>query len=177
MPISSQNSKKKNLKRSKNSFFQIEILVKDRNWNDVKNIRGLIQRVINVAVQYLKISIQNHNEVCVVLSNDKEIQNLNLTFRRKNYPTNVLSFPSAKKGGRNFMGDIVLARETIEREAIELNIPFVHHISHLTIHGFLHLMGYQHETTREANKMVSLEVAILSHLGILDPYKKISSPM
>lgn len=180
MPISSPNTKSRIHKGSTNSLLHVEILERDGNWRDLKNIRDQINRVMNVALQNPKISIQSQSEVCIVLSNDKEVQNLNLTFRRKNCATNVLSFPSRRKDAigdlKTFLGDIVLAQETIKREANEANIPFVDHLSHLTLHGFLHLMGYNHKTERQASTMEGLEVAILSRLGISDPYKLRKSP-
>lgn len=112
---------------------------------------------------------------CVALSSDAEIARLNGTYRGKPKPTNVLSFPAgpglhAADGEAPFLGDIVLAHETIGREAAERGVPFEHHLQHLIVHGLLHLLGFDHETEEEARAMEALEVRALARLGIADPY-------
>lgn len=108
------------------------------------------------------------NEVSVVLTNDREIQNLNKTFRYKDKPTNVLSFPSHEEGE---LGDIILAYETILREAEESKISPLHHTLHLIVHGFLHLLGYDHEKDNDAQQMENMEIQILKDLNIANPYE------
>lgn len=110
-------------------------------------------------------------ELCVLFADDAALQELNATFRNKNRPTNVLSFPVADRSG-NRLGDIALGRETVFREAEEKAIPVNHHISHLVIHGALHLLGYDHQTETEAEEMEDLERTALKQLGIADPYKE-----
>jgi probable rRNA maturation factor len=117
-----------------------------------------------------------------VLSDDSAIRTLNRDWRGKNAPTNVLSFPAAApkkapKGPRSkalpaspYIGDIVIAYQTVAREAVAENKPFGHHLAHLAIHGFLHLLGYDHETERGAQKMERLERSILKRLAVPDPY-------
>jgi probable rRNA maturation factor len=110
---------------------------------------------------------------CIALSSDAEIAGLNGTYRGKPKPTNVLSFPAgpgAADGDAPFLGDIVLAQETIDREAAERGVPFDHHLQHLVVHGLLHLLGFDHETEEEARAMEALEVRVLARLGIADPY-------
>lgn len=107
-------------------------------------------------------------EVSVVFSNDRQVQNLNKTFRHKDNPTNVLSFPSEESGE---LGDIILAYETVMREAEENGISPLHHTLHLIIHGFLHLLGYDHEKEDEAQEMENLEIRILKDLHINNPYE------
>ena len=107
-------------------------------------------------------------EVSVVLSNDTEVQNLNKTFRHKDTPTNVLSFDSEIE---DELGDIILAYETVMREARETDIPFLDHTLHLIIHGFLHLLGYDHEEESNAEKMEDMEIKILKSLNIKNPYE------
>jgi probable rRNA maturation factor len=90
-------------------------------------------------------------------------------------PTNVLSFPAPESPvalSSKPLGDIVIARETIDREAAERGIPLADHLRHLTVHGLLHLLGYDHDTEGDASKMESLETEILARLGIPDPYGK-----
>jgi probable rRNA maturation factor len=111
--------------------------------------------------------------VSVVLGDNALVRRLNSTYRGKDKPTNVLSFPYQAPPGipRNRdLGDIVLAGETIAREAVERSIPPTHHLQHLVVHGLLHLLGFEHATDAEAEAMESIEAEILATLGIADPY-------
>ena len=104
----------------------------------------------------------------VVLSDDEEVQSLNRDYRAKDKPTNVLSFPDGEHG---HLGDIILAYETIAREAVEQGKDFNNHMAHLVVHGVLHLLGYDHELGEgEAEDMEAREIAILHRLGIENPY-------
>lgn len=112
-------------------------------------------------------------EATVVLTSDAEVRSLNRQWRGKDQPTNVLSFPSPPgpaHAGPGFLGDIVLAAETVHREAREMGLDPAHHITHLVVHGLLHLLGYDHETDVEAELMERLETTILARLGIADPH-------
>ncbi len=110
-------------------------------------------------------------EVSVLLCDDAEIQRLNAKWRGKDYATNVLSFPSAgQQAGEDHLGDIAIAYETVKREAADEGKEFSHHLAHLAIHGFLHLLGFDHETDEEAEEMEGTEREILGRLGIADPY-------
>jgi len=119
-------------------------------------------------------------ELAIVLTHDSAIQALNRDWRGKNAPTNVLSFPAAPagpvpRGGKSrepspYIGDIVIAYETSAREAAAEGKPFNHHLAHLAVHGFLHLLGYDHESDREAEAMERLERRILRRMAIPDPY-------
>ena len=128
-----------------------------------------------------------------MLANDALVRELNRTYRGKDAPTNVLSFPfQAPPGARppddvdddgtrqchdrpepRHLGDVVLAVETVTREASAQAVPPVHHLQHLVVHGLLHLMGFDHETDAQAEVMEGLEVEILAALGIGDPYAAI----
>jgi probable rRNA maturation factor len=115
-------------------------------------------------------------ELSVLLSDDAEVQVLNRDYRGKDKPTNVLSFPAGDDGapGRpRLLGDVVLALETIEREAIAQSKPLADHLSHLTVHGVLHLLGHDHEIETQATVMEALETEVLSSLGVADPYAAI----
>jgi len=117
-------------------------------------------------------------ELSVVLTDDARIADLNKAWRGKDGPTNVLSFPAARMPGAEaaLLGDVVLARETIGREAEAQGKSFVDHLSHLTVHGVLHLLGYDHAAEAEADEMEALERNILEDLGIADPYDADRAP-
>lgn len=122
---------------------------------------------LETASSILKKNFSN-DELSIVFSHDSEIQSLNKTFRHQDKPTNVLSFPSDEP---QELGDIILAYETVRREAKALNISMTHHTIHLIIHGFLHLLGYDHEKENEAKIMEKLEINILKQLNIDNPYE------
>lgn len=110
----------------------------------------------------------------LALSDDAAVRALNRQWRQQDKPTNVLSFPapppSRGHNGARFLGDIVLAEETLLAEARAAGIPAEHHFQHLLVHGLLHLMGYDHEDDREATTMEALETRVLDALGVPDPY-------
>jgi probable rRNA maturation factor len=122
------------------------------------------------------------SEACVALSNDSQVAELNKSYRGKAAPTNVLSFPAGPsipihENEARFLGDVVLALETLQREAGDLGLPVRHHVQHLVVHGVLHLLGYDHGTDEEARAMEGLEVRILRRLGIADPYAAAGEPI
>ncbi|WP_421994768.1 rRNA maturation RNase YbeY [Reyranella sp.] len=111
---------------------------------------------------------KRERSLTVALADDRRVRTLNARDRRKDKPTNVLSYPS---GERAFLGDIVLARQTVWREAKSQGKTPADHVAHLVVHGTLHLMGYDHETSdADAERMEALERRILAKLGIADPY-------
>jgi probable rRNA maturation factor len=117
------------------------------------------------------------HEVVLVLSDDTEVRGLSRRYRGKDKPTNVLSFPAGNTvlppdGASIALGDVVLARETVEREAGEAGIPVLDHACHLAVHGLLHLIGYDHESDSDAEAMETMEIRILADLGIPDPYAR-----
>ena len=107
-------------------------------------------------------------EISLALADDAAVRVLNRDYRGKDKPTNVLSFES---GERPFLGDVVLALETVLAEAEDQGKPAADHFTHLVVHGVLHLLGHDHETRAEARRMESLEVAVLAGLGVPDPYE------
>lgn len=111
-------------------------------------------------------------EISIVLTGDAEQRQLNRQYRGMDKPTNVLSFPQIAPFGpvAGLLGDIILARETVEREAAEMGISFLDHFTHLVVHGFLHILGYDHIKDDEALVMEGLEIRILAALGVADPY-------
>ena len=114
-------------------------------------------------------------ELSIVLGDDALVQTLNRQWRGQDKSTNVLSFPIAPmtlpRGAARLLGDVVLAFETLAAEAAAQGKPLAHHLSHLIVHGVLHLMGYDHEAADEAVRMETLEVAVLGELGVPDPYR------
>ncbi len=113
--------------------------------------------------------------VSLYLADDAALRALNLRWRGLDKPTNVLSFPAAPLGqgeDPTALGDIALAYETVAREAEELGVSVADHYRHLLAHGFLHLIGYDHETDAEAERMEALETRILTRLGAGDPYAR-----
>ncbi len=120
-------------------------------------------------------------EISVKLSDDSGVRALNRQYRGKDKPTNILSFPLVQQDllesvthnsddGEVLLGDMILAWETCEREAIEKDIPLADHFSHLIAHGILHLIGYDHEEEAQAVQMEDIERRALAKLGIADPY-------
>jgi len=132
----------------------------------------VVERAVFQALTESRAKVRGAAELSVVLTDDTEQRELNREWRGKDKPTNVLSFPQIEPFGTvtGILGDIVLARETLEREAAELGKPFADHFTHLIVHGFLHLLGYDHEVDTEALRMEGLETRILAALGIDDPY-------
>jgi probable rRNA maturation factor len=108
-----------------------------------------------------------------VLADDQFLRALNRTYRGKDAPTNVLSFPLRAGPGEydgEYLGDVALAAETISREAADHGIPVGHHFQHLVLHGVLHLIGFDHETNAQAALMERVEIEVLARLGIPNPY-------
>ncbi|MET0429192.1 MAG: rRNA maturation RNase YbeY [Microvirga sp.] len=117
-------------------------------------------------------------EVGVLLTDDARIRDLNRSWRGKDTPTNVLSFPAPENPGVHFpryLGDLALAYETLAREAEDESKPLAHHFAHLVVHGVLHLLGHDHEVEDEAQLMEALEVKALATLGIADPYRDMAA--
>jgi probable rRNA maturation factor len=150
----------------------VDLMVEAGNWPEEASLLRLVEAAVGAA--FAEIGAQGHSELSVVFSDDAHIRTLNAGWRGKDKPTNVLSFPAfpyAKAGPLPpMLGDIVLAAETVAREAALEDKPLDNHISHLVIHGLLHLLGRDHETDAEAEEMEAIERAALARLAIPDPY-------
>jgi probable rRNA maturation factor len=147
--------------------FSIHLEFGEPRW---RKSRGLAVRLTAAAEKALKRAEAPRNAaLTVLLADDARLKELNRDFRGKNKPTNVLSFPSEEPG---YLGDIALAYGVTATEAKASGKRFADHAAHLVVHGVLHLMGYDHETERQANTMEPLETAILAALGIADPYRE-----
>ncbi len=141
----------------------IDVVVADAGWRKaLPGVERIVRRAALAALGRRKRSL------VVALSDDRQVRKLNARDRRKDKPTNVLSYPSGEK---SFLGDVVLARQTVWREARSQGKTEAAHVSHLVVHGTLHLLGYDHETGEaDAERMEALERRILKKLGIADPY-------
>jgi probable rRNA maturation factor len=157
-----------------------EVLIVADCWQTEPDAEAVIQRAVAAAAEIAKAGLKadfGEAELAVMLTDDAGIRTLNNNWRGVDKPTNVLSFPALPPtgaGGRDdaphMLGDIAIAYETTRKEADDEQKPFDHHLSHLAVHGFLHLIGYDHEKDHEAERMESLEQEILAQLGIPDPY-------
>ena len=150
----------------------IDIFVEAGAWPAEVELARLVDRA--VAAAFAETGVSGASELSVVFSDDAHIRTLNAEWRDKDKPTNVLSFPAfpfPKDGPLPpMLGDIVLASETVSREAALEDKPLANHITHLVIHGLLHLLGHDHETDAEAEEMEAIERAALARLAIPDPY-------
>ncbi|MGK6316139.1 rRNA maturation RNase YbeY [Neorhizobium sp. DT-125] len=161
------------------SKLDIQITVENEGWPDESALLLLSERALGTAADLLADEEgqpfpQTAPELSLVFTDDASIQEINAEWRGKDKPTNVLSFPAfpLEPGGMPgpMLGDIVIARETVGREAVDLDKSFEDHLTHLLVHGFLHLFGYDHMETGEAERMEALETRILAVLGLSDPY-------
>jgi len=164
---------------------QIEVIVRSRRWRTQPRAAAIVKKAVRTAAKAVSTPPA---ELVIVLCDDSAIRALNRKWRGKNTPTNVLSFPAATSGEKrpktpnkipnnrashfasHYLGDIVIAYETVAREAVAETKPFKHHLAHLAVHGFLHLLGYDHQNDREAERMERAERTILKLIAVPDPY-------
>ena len=151
----------------------LDISVSSSLWRALPRARAIARETIAAAAESGGPSEGGNVSLC--LADDAALRALNLRWRDLDKPTNVLSF-SAPQPGRHrdppTLGDIALAYETLAREAEHHGVPLADHYRHLLAHGFLHLIGYDHETDAEAERMEALETRILRRLGVGDPYAR-----
>lgn len=143
----------------------------DQTWPENIKWSDFFDPIVTLCLKHAQVTLPGW--VSVLLSNDTHIRTLNNTYRGKDAPTNVLSFPmdgEALPGETPCLGDVVLSCDTIEREAHEAGILFEVHAAHMMVHGVLHLLGFQHETDEEAEEMETLECRIMKQLGYDNPY-------
>lgn len=152
----------------------IDLMVEQGAWPGEEALRALVDRAVPAALAAAGIEPVDSVELSLVFTDDASIQKLNAEWRGKDKPTNVLSFPAFPIAPGDplppMLGDIVLAFETVLREAELEQKPLENHITHLIIHGLLHLLGYDHEDDDEAEEMEALERQALARLAIPDPY-------
>ncbi len=151
----------------------IEIASESDLWQGLDDIEALIGKAVAASVAVARLRHAPGAELSVVLTDDASIREINAQWRKMDKPTNVLSFPQAEGKAvakAPMLGDIIFAHETIAREAEEAGRSFEDHLSHLAVHGLLHLFGHDHLTDAEAEAMEALEVRILATLDIENPY-------
>jgi probable rRNA maturation factor len=151
---------------------QIDIRVDEPGWGAEDPLERLARRALEAAVAVADLESPEAPELSLLFTNDAAMRALNAQWRGKDKPTNVLSFPASDDADADepLLGDIALALETCQAEAQADEKPFDHHVTHLLVHGILHLFGFDHQTDAEAEEMESFETAILAALGIPDPY-------
>ena len=151
----------------------LSTLVECESWNQHEGFEALASAVIAKVVAATKIKLARGAEVSLLLCDDARIREINREWRGLDKPTNVLSFPAAPRAmlaKSAAVGDIAIAYETVAREAQEEGKTIRDHYMHMVAHGFLHLLGYDHETDAEAEEMEALEISVLHGLGVADPY-------
>ncbi len=171
------------------SMISIDVVVKSKKWLEEKDVEKLIKKICQKIIPLTdlqKILTSNFElELSVSLVSDRQIKKINQQFRGKNSSTDILSFGAVdekllRKVGLKkmvgtskylFLGDLVIAFETVKKEAIAQKKTFHNHLSHLILHGILHLIGHDHEDEKMAKIMENLEIEILKKLKIANPYK------
>ena len=155
----------------------LDVMIEAGDWSRLKDAEILAQRAADAALSATYEADEDF-EASVMLTDDAQIRELNRTWRDKDKPTNVLSFPAPEHPGATgprHLGDIALAYETLVRDSEEESKELAHHFAHLIVHGVLHLLGYDHEVEAEAEIMEALEVKALASLGIADPYRNMAA--
>ena len=161
----------------------VDVIIEDERWSGV-DLEALATKA--EAWVFRELDLGEDWELCVMACDDARIADLNAEFREKPTPTNVLSWPSEERGAEDAgthpekpdgpdpeLGDIAISYETCMREAEEAQKPFEDHVTHLLVHGILHLLGYDHIRDQDATLMETLETKILGKMGISDPYREI----
>lgn len=144
----------------------IEIEIEDPAWAAaLTDVEALVRTAANATLLQQEASAA----IVILLADDAALRDLNARFRGKDAATNVLSFPAAPNP-ENLLGDVALAFGACSREAAQQGKPLAHHLQHLTVHGVLHLLGYDHIDDDETSDMEALERTVLAQLGVPDPY-------
>ena len=167
------------MKRTAVAGLKIDVSVDSEHWKNAAAAKDVVRRALEQAATALSTKTA---ELAIVLTDDAAMRRLNRNWRGIDAPTNVLSFATKNSGDQldeqsggqfvgNHLGDIVLAYETVKREAHRDGKAFDHHLAHLVVHGFLHLLGYDHGNDAQARRMETTERAILRDLAVPDPYR------
>ena len=148
----------------------VDLAVEDPSWTALGDLQTLVERAVEAALAEAGIAPDDAAELSVLFCDDATIQGLNRQWRGQDKPTNVLSFPTEGPGAEVMLGDIAVAYGTVRREAEADGKTIADHVSHLVIHGTLHLLGEDHEDAAEAEAMEELERRAMARLGLPDPY-------
>lgn len=149
----------------------IDVVRHSDAWTNSGITDEMVALAATTAFDFAPARVAECYQVAIVLADDAEVQSLNRTWRGKDAPTNVLSFPADDASSEpRPLGDVILGYETVAKEAGEQDIALADHVCHLTVHGVLHLLGFDHASDREAQEMEELERRALASLGIADPY-------
>lgn len=150
----------------------VEVMRHGGAWDDSAFSDVCVMRAAQAAFDQALLETFAKGEIAIVLTDDEEMRALNRTWRNKDEPTNVLSFPAGRAPGETaILGDVVIAYETALAEAAQARISLADHVSHLVVHGVFHLLGFDHLDERQAEQMEDLEKKALASLGIADPYQ------
>jgi probable rRNA maturation factor len=150
----------------------VDIAIEAPAWAALPDLEAFTERVLRQSEAVSGVELAPHCEVSVAFCDDAAVRALNAQWRGQDKPTNVLSFPTpGPLTKKPMLGDIVIAYETVAREAQAENKSLAEHAAHMIFHGFLHLIGYDHETPADAEAMEALERRIAQALGIKDPYE------
>lgn len=161
------------------TLLDVDVVVECRAWDGIAGLEAATEEAARSAFHAADGAPTGRCGLTVALLDDAAVCDLNRQFRGQDKPTNVLSFPAAPQPAGDApdpspvnLGDIALAYETVAREAGEGGIALLDHVRHLVVHGALHLLGYDHETDAEAERMETLETRVLAGLGVADPYAR-----
>ena len=152
---------------------RIEFVETEPRWRRAAPARRLAREAVTAAAAEARVKLARGAELTIHLADDDGLRELNRRWRAKDAPTNVLSFPAVaadRLAGARLLGDVFIALQTTEREAAAEQKPLADHFRHLVAHGFLHLVGFDHETSDEAEIMEAVEIRALARLGVADPY-------
>jgi probable rRNA maturation factor len=142
-------------------------------WRAVPGATATARKAARAALKHAGVALHPNAALAIALADDAMVRAANRDFRAKDKPTNVLSFPAVppdRLAASPFLGDVIVAHETVAAEAAAEGKPVLHHLAHLVAHGVLHLLGYDHMTKAEAETMEHRETLILASLGLADPY-------
>jgi probable rRNA maturation factor len=158
----------------------VDVTIESDLWAAEPEAEAIVRRAVAAAADVVRALPAASGEVSVMLADDAALRALNRQWRQIDKPTNVLSFPAMAprsfNGMPQLLGDIAIAYETTAREAAAEPKPAIHHLAHLAVHGFLHLVGYDHESDEAADEMERLEATILARLDIPNPYRARPTP-
>lgn len=162
---------------------EIELIIEDQRWSEISKDFSFLKEAALLALsqeatETAPLAMKSpHRLAVLVMSDDASIKDLNKTYRGKDKATNVLSFPSTESllpGEENepvHIGDVILAYDYVSEEAKNEKKALQTHLSHLVVHGVLHLLGYDHETSKDAEAMETLEIKLMKQLGLENPYE------